>query len=583
MFEDHVRTNNASDTAALFKRGGNNARTAGLQCEDTNNDSSSSPIQAEEAIQKYDDLDFATSNVYVQDPSPDTEAPVDFAASVHIPTTSFLPALPLNAQFSSSFSASDPLPSVPDQELFSSVIPNAEGSVGGLAPSNALAGPFANSFNSPAFDAIPPTAIPSTFNCASKPLNFVKTRSQVENSCLSHKPQDSSSYHPRGIGASEIESTMSREAIGSSAGIDKTTNLQELGLFQSLDTHFPNQSLPTQAGVSTLLPPAPVGVLGSDETEHCVPFSLLKSAINAALKVKEVPSNNTRDIMSLLADLSHKKQSKESVDTQQRTTNSSQDIIEMLEKITKEECANEEITMSKPGASTNSSALGASGVQSKTMQNNVRLKSAKRRRDPPVLPSEYVRSARGILEQEQNETPVPTLPSDFTKKRRTNSGAARKICHVRCPVNGTKVTSGTVQGDGAQGVSNRQRARESLKSLEERRRIRAERNRVSAMKSRERLNKKEMELERNVYYGRIENRILKRGAIKYRTFLRKAIVKMEQEIGREEAQRLCPVTYANLEHVEKVISECVWTFRPEDTPLIELKFKGDNKNEQNKQ
>ncbi len=114
-------------------------------------------------------------------------------------------------------------------------------------------------------------------------------------------------------------------------------------------------------------------------------------------------------------------------------------------------------------------------------------------------------------------------------------------------------------------------------SAEERRRVRAERNRVSAMRSRERLNKKEMELERNVYQGRIENRGLKRGVIKYRRFLQQAIAEIEQKYSREEAERRFPKTYANLAHVEKTMSECVWTFRPEDTPLIELKYKGEQK------
>ncbi len=257
------------------------------------------------------------------------------------------------------------------------------------------------------------------------------------------------------------------------------------------------------------------------------------------------------------------------------------DITALPEQITKNELAKAALAKNNARAPAVSDVLNIRAGNSKSGGRMPSSKGGKCRRDAPVLPSEYVRSASAILEQKKNEAPVPTLPSHFAKKRRTNADAAQKM---RTPRGSTGTASGKrrqpeggVAEDEAAG-SKRQKT-DSGMSAEERRRVRAERNCVSAMRSRKRLNKKEMELEleRNVYQGRIENRRLKRGVIKYRRFLQQAIAGIEQKYPREEAERRFPKTYANLAHVEKTMSECVWTFRPQDTPLIELKYKGEAK------
>jgi len=114
---------------------------------------------------------------------------------------------------------------------------------------------------------------------------------------------------------------------------------------------------------------------------------------------------------------------------------------------------------------------------------------------------------------------------------------------------------------------------------EAKRKVRAERNRVSAMKSRERIGKKEEDLEKKVFYGRIENKTLKRGIVKFRKYLKGVIDEIENIYPVDQARKLLPATYRVKAAVEKTIEECVWTFRPEDTPLVELKYKEEDNEE----
>lgn len=117
------------------------------------------------------------------------------------------------------------------------------------------------------------------------------------------------------------------------------------------------------------------------------------------------------------------------------------------------------------------------------------------------------------------------------------------------------------------------RRRADASSIDDRKKQRAERNRVSAMKSRERIGRKESALERHVHHGRITGQRLKRAALTYRSYLRQALDAVARAHGKSQAKVLAPRTAAALEHIDKTIADCVWSFRPIDTPLVSLKYK----------
>lgn len=175
--------------------------------------------------------------------------------------------------------------------------------------------------------------------------------------------------------------------------------------------------------------------------------------------------------------------------------------------------------------------------------------------------------------------PVPVAQSSKKRSREDPPMYATAILKRRDVESGEKLMS-----------MNKQRTSEAKKLLlaaskeakgggggnganEAKRKVRAERNRVSAMKSRERIGKKEEDLERKVFYGRIENKTLKRGIVKFRRYLEGVIGEIENNYPLHHARKLLPSTYRVRDIVEKTIKECVWTFRPEDTPLVELKYK----------
>lgn len=109
-------------------------------------------------------------------------------------------------------------------------------------------------------------------------------------------------------------------------------------------------------------------------------------------------------------------------------------------------------------------------------------------------------------------------------------------------------------------------------SAEEKRRIRAERNRESAEKSRLRHKQRTEELERDVYHKRIENREVKASIDTYYAQLRGVADTIEKGTTREEAMKKVPALYNALNSMSKAIEQCVWTYRDPRDPEIQLKI-----------
>lgn len=113
-------------------------------------------------------------------------------------------------------------------------------------------------------------------------------------------------------------------------------------------------------------------------------------------------------------------------------------------------------------------------------------------------------------------------------------------------------------------------------SLEERRRIRAERNRESAEKSRLRHKQRTEELERDVYHKRIENREVKASIDTYYGQLRGVADTIERGgsgagDSSSEVGSKVPALYDALDVMQKAIESCTWTYKDPREPEIPLK------------
>ena len=108
-------------------------------------------------------------------------------------------------------------------------------------------------------------------------------------------------------------------------------------------------------------------------------------------------------------------------------------------------------------------------------------------------------------------------------------------------------------------------------STEEKRRIRAERNRESAEKSRLRQKQRTEELERDVYNKRIENREVKASIDTYYAQLRGVADTIEKGTTPEEAVKKVPALYNALSNMQTAIEQCTWTYRDPREPEIPLK------------
>lgn len=113
---------------------------------------------------------------------------------------------------------------------------------------------------------------------------------------------------------------------------------------------------------------------------------------------------------------------------------------------------------------------------------------------------------------------------------------------------------------------------------EERRRIRAERNRESAEKSRLRHKQKNLELEQNVLRLRTENRELKARVDTFRIQLQSASQNLATGkgniAGNVDLATQVPALKSAMAAIEQVMQECPRTFGPESSfPEIALNVK----------
>ncbi len=116
-------------------------------------------------------------------------------------------------------------------------------------------------------------------------------------------------------------------------------------------------------------------------------------------------------------------------------------------------------------------------------------------------------------------------------------------------------------------------------TAEERRKIRAERNRESAEKSRLRHKQRTLELEQNVLRLRTENRELKARVDTFRIQLQAASQNIETSGngnfgGEGIVATQVPALHSAISAIEQVMLECPRTFRPEpNVPEIVLNVK----------
>lgn len=109
-------------------------------------------------------------------------------------------------------------------------------------------------------------------------------------------------------------------------------------------------------------------------------------------------------------------------------------------------------------------------------------------------------------------------------------------------------------------------------TADERRKIRAERNRESAEKSRLRHKQKTMELEQNVLTLRTENRELKARVDTFRIQLQAASQNIDNSAGNGNfggdgiVATQVPALQSAIAAIEQVMVECPRTFRPESNP-----------------
>lgn len=113
-------------------------------------------------------------------------------------------------------------------------------------------------------------------------------------------------------------------------------------------------------------------------------------------------------------------------------------------------------------------------------------------------------------------------------------------------------------------------------SLEERKRLRAERNRESAEKSRMRRKQMVLDLETNVAFLREENRDLKAKVEQHHEQLTSASEEVNRRAaasgeGAEETSMKVPILYEALSALQRCIEQCPRTFnRGPQTPVIPL-------------
>ncbi len=176
-----------------------------------------------------------------------------------------------------------------------------------------------------------------------------------------------------------------------------------------------------------------------------------------------------------------------------------------------------------------------------------------------------------IQEDNDNEPKADGAESSASNKKKTDNNR-RKSNKGRGVSSRVFCVFGARHGFFSNNHAIQNRATPEISS-EEKRRIRAERNRESAERSRLRSKERAEELERAVYNLRVENHNVKQDVDAYYAQMQLIVNVIEREMSKDEAKKTLPGLYNTLSIIQSAIEECKWTYRNPREPDIPLKIR----------